>query len=235
MREKKEQSIKEDKVLANFEKLSKKSVKKDRTLDLEGEHMLFAFRQHTKDSYEDLVSSAKKRQKEKNFKAALAMHELDKRSVQPHMTDIENELSRMMQPKQKLKTSRAINSNLSPNNLPPTPPPTQRVLDMGGGPARRFVPSTPTAPQPVDTRNIAATRLQRVVRGHSGRTKATTQLESKVAQLENKVEDTKIKANDILGDQFRENKQNLEKKYSSRERDKLSSTKEAKLKKGIQQ
>ena len=219
--------IKSDKVITNFEKLSKKSVKKDRTLDLEGDHMLFSFREHTKDSYEDLVGSAKKRQKESNFKAALAMHELDKRGVQPQMTDIENELSRMMQPRQKFKASEASRFSTSP--LQP------RVLDMAGGPARRFTPSTPTAPQPVDSRNIAATRLQRVVRGHSGRTRATTQLESKVAQLENKVENTKIKANDILGDKFRENKQKLEKKYSNRERDRLSSTKEAKLKQGIQQ
>ena len=177
-----------------------------------------------------------KRQKEKNFKAALAMHELDKRGVQP-MTDIESELSRMMQPKQKLKASQASKFNLSPSSQQ-----TARVLDMTGGPARRFVPSTPTAPQVVDTRNIAAERLQRVVRGHSGRTKATkqleskvAQLESKVAQLENKVQDTKIKANDILGDKFRENKQKLEKKYSNRERDKLSSTKVEKLQKGIQE
>jgi hypothetical protein len=233
VRKKREEAIKadkSDKAITNFEKLSKKSVKKDRKLDLEGRHMLFAFRQHTKDTYEDLVGSAKKRQKESNFKAALAMHELDKRGVQPHMTDIESELSRMMQPKQKLKASQASKFNLSPSSQQ-----TARVLDMTGGPARRFVPSTPTAPQPVDTRDIAATRLQRVVRGYSGRTKATTQLENKVAQLENKVKDTKIKANDILGDKFRENKQKLEKKYSNRERDKLSSTKEAKLKQGIQQ
>jgi hypothetical protein len=64
------------------------------------------------------------------------------------------------------------------------------------------------------------------VRGHSGRTKATTQLESKVGQLENAVASTKVKANEILGDTFRENKQKLEKKYSNRERDKLTSTKE---------
>ena len=106
---------------------------------------------------------------------------------------------------------------------------------MTGGPARRFVPMTPTAPQVVDPQNIAAERLQRVVRGHSGRTKATTQLESKVGQLENAVAATKVKANEILGDTFRENKQKLEKKYSNRKRDKLSSTKEAKLKQGIQQ
>jgi hypothetical protein len=218
---------KSDKAITNFEKLSNKSVKKDRKLDLQGGHMLFAFRQHTKDTYEDIIGSAMKKQKEKNFKAALAMHELDKRSVQPPMTDIENELSRMMQPKQKIKSSEASKFSTSP--IQP------RVLDMEGGPARRFVPSTPTAPQPVDTRNIAATRLQRVVRGHSGRTKATTQLESKVAQLENKVENTKIKANDILGAKFRENKQKLEKKYSNRERDKLSSTKVEKLKQGIQE
>ncbi len=206
-------------------------MKKDRKLDLEGEHMLFAFRQHTKDTYEDIIGSAMKKQKESNFKAALAMHELDKRGVQP-MTDIESEMSRMMKPKQKLKASEASKFNLSPTT---TSPQTARVLDMTGGPARRFVPMTPTAPQVVDTQNIAATRLQRVVRGHSGRTKATKQLESKVGQLENKVEDTKIKANDILGEKFRQDKQKLEKKYSNRERDKLSSTKEAKLKQGIQQ
>ncbi len=240
IRNRKEQAIKADKsnrAITNLEKLSKKNVKKDRKLDLEGDHMLFAFREHTKDSYENIISSAKKRQKESNFKAALAMHELDKRGVQPHMTDIENELSNMMKPKQKVKASRAAIFNLSPNTLAPTPtsPQTARILDMTGGPARRFTPTTPRAPQVVDTRDIAATRLQRVVRGHSGRTKATTQLESKVAQLENKVEDTKIKANDILGDTFRQNKQKLEKKYSNRERDKLSTTKQAKLKQGIQQ
>ena len=129
------------------------------------------------------------------------------------------------------------NFNLSPNTLAPTPttPPTARVLDMTGGPARRFVPITPITPQMVDPRKIAATRLQRVVRGHSGRTKATTQLESKVGQLENAVATTKVKANEILGDKFRENKQKLEKKYSNRERDKLSSTKVEKLQKDIQQ
>ena len=88
-----------------------------------------------------------------------------------------------------------------------TSPQTARVLDMTGGPARRFVPITPITPQMVDPRKIAATRLQRVVRGHSGRTKATTQLESKVGQLENAVATTKVKANEILGDKFRENKQ----------------------------
>ena len=202
---------KSNKAITNFEKLSNKSVKKDRKLDLEGEHMLFAFRQHTKDTYEDIIGSAMKKQKEKNFKAALEMHELDKRGVQPQMTDIERELSNMMKPKQKV--SRTANFNLSPNTLAPTPttPPTARVLDMTGGPARRFVgPTTPITPQMVDPRKIAATRLQRVVRGHSGRTKATTQLESKVGQLENAVATTKVKANEILGDKFRENKQKLE-------------------------
>ena len=143
-----------------------------------------------------------------------------------------------MKPKQKLKASRTANFNLSPNTLAPTPttPPTARVLDMAGGPARRFVvPTTPITPQMVDPRKIAATRLQRVVRGHSGRTKATTQLESKVGQLENAVATTKVKANEILGDKFRENKQKLEKQYSNRERDKLSSTKVEKLQKDIQQ
>jgi hypothetical protein len=240
IRNRKEQAIKADKsnrAITNLEKLSKKNVKKDRKLDLEGDHMLFAFREHTKDSYENIISSAKKRQKESNFKAALAMHELDKRGVQPHMTDIENELSNMMKPKQKVKASRAAIFNLSPNTLAPTPtsPQTARILDMTGGPARRFTPTTPRAPQVVDTRDIAATRLQRVVRGHSGRTKATTQLESKVGKLEKSVEATKLKANDILGDTLRDNKQKLEKKYYNRERDKLSATKQAKLEQGIQQ
>jgi hypothetical protein len=167
---------KSNRAITNIEKLSKNNVKKDKNIDVELEHMRFAFREHTKDSYENLISSAKKKQKQSNFKAALAMHELDKRGVQPHMTDIENELSNMMQPKQKLKASDAAKLNMSTL----VSPQTARVLDMTGGPARRFTPTTPTAPQVVDTRDIAATRLQRVIRGHSGRTKATTQLEKKV-------------------------------------------------------
>ncbi len=222
---------KSNRAITNIEKLSKNNVKKDKNLDVELEHMRFAFREHTKDSYENLISSAKKKQKQSNFKAALAMHELDKRGVQPHMTDIENELSNMMQPKQKLKASDAAKLNMSTL----VSPQTARVLDMTGGPARRFTPTTPTAPQVVDTRDIAATRLQRVIRGHSGRTKATTQLENKVGKLEKSVEATKLKANDILGDTLRQNKQKLEKKYSNRVRDKLSATKQAKLEQGIQQ
>ena len=51
-----------------FEKLSNKSVKKDRKLDLEGEHMWFSAWEHMKDNYEDVVGSAMKRQRKRILK-----------------------------------------------------------------------------------------------------------------------------------------------------------------------
>ena len=139
------------------------------------------------------------------------MHELDKRSIQPHNYDLENELSRMMQPKQKLKSSELSKLNMSTINMLKTP----RVQN------------------PQDS---AAVKLQKVIRGHSGRTKAITQLESKVGRLENELQSTKVKANEVLGDRFRQDKQKLEKKIShNKERKNLTPTQAEIVRQGIKQ
>jgi hypothetical protein len=164
-------STEQKRVRSKFETLSSKKLKNNREVDLEAEYIPFSIRRHTKDNYSDLANSFKKNQKERNFKAALAMHELDKRSVQPLMSQ-----------------------------------------------------------------DSAAVKLQKVIRGHSGRTKAITQLESKVGRLENELQSTKVKANEVLGDRFRQDKQKLEKKIShNKERKNLTPTQAEIVRQGIKQ